>query len=66
MMSITKSIEYNMGYRKAINEIQIKLYDAINEYAEKGTEDCLGEDTVQKMCEVFKTMVYKACADLRY
>lgn len=66
MMSITKSIEYNMGYRKAIDEIQVKLYDAINEYAEKGAEDHLDEDTVQKMCEVFKTMVYKACADLRY
>lgn len=66
MMSITKSIEYNMGYRQATNEIQIKLYDAINEYAEKGTEDHLDEDTVQEMCEVFKTMVDKACADLRY
>ena len=66
MMPITKSIEYNMGYRKATNEIQTKLYDAINEYAEKGTEDHLDEDTVQEMCEVFKTMVDKACADLRY
>lgn len=66
MMSITKSIEYNMGYRKATNEIQIKLYDAINEYAEKGTEEHLDEDTVQEMCEVFKAMVDKACADLRY
>ena len=56
MMSITKSIEYNMGYRKATNEIQIKLY----------AEDHLDEDTVQEMCEVFKTMVDKACADLRY
>ena len=65
-MSITKGIEYNMGYRKAISEIQIKLYDAINEYAEKGTEDHLDEDTVQEMCAVFKAMVYKACADLRY
>ena len=66
MMSITKSIEFNMGYRKATNEIQIRLYDTINEYAEKGTEDHLDEDTVQEMCEVFKTMVDKACADLRY
>lgn len=66
MMSITKSIEYNMGYRKAIDEIQTKLYDAINEYTEKGIEGHLGEDAVQEMCEVFKTMVYKACADLRY
>lgn len=66
MMSITKSIEYNMGYRKATNEIQVKLYDAINEYAEKGMEEHLDEDTIQEMCEVFKAMVDKACADLRY
>lgn len=66
MMSISKSIEYNMGYREAMNDMRTKLYNAVNEYAEKGTEDHLDEDTVQEMCEVFKTMVDKACADLRY
>lgn len=66
MMSISKSIEYNMGYREAMNDMRTKLCDTVNEYMEKGTEEHSDEDTVQEMCEVFKAMVDKACADLRY